>query len=237
MNIILKRSVLMITCLSLTTAGVFAQKTTGTKKPATKTKTAAKPVKKKDPIVMPLMIKNEDGSQSTYDLKRGDKLVYHVNTGSSEYDFIITINDESYEKGIDFSYEMTAPANKKGHVVITGKGKNESRKYVNFFGGGEMKLTDACTVWMTGVNFSEMPEHKTTMSFDGGPEETFYRPEKDEVAPVINVKGKNMTIDGFMINNAADGKGDKTLWINGISSNSLILKMDLGWTVELKEIR
>lgn len=46
-----------------------------------------------------------------------------------------------------------------------------------------------------------------------------------------------MKIEGFIINNAADGTGNKTWWINGISSNSLILKMDMGWTIELKEIR
>jgi hypothetical protein len=215
----------------------FAQKTVPAKKPVVKKKAVVKKAPVKAAITMPLVIKNEDGTQGYYDLKRGDQLLYHVTAGEREYDFIVTINDESYEKGIDFNYEMTAPADKKGHVIITGKGKNESRSYVNYFAGGELKLTNACTVWMTGANFSDMPSHKTTMSFDGGAAETFYRPEKDEVSPVINVKGKNMTLDAFMISNAEDGKGDKTLWINGISSNSLIVKMNLGFQIELKEIR
>lgn len=37
---------------------------------------------KAEPINMPLMIRNEDGSTSSYDLQRGDQLVYHVSAGS-----------------------------------------------------------------------------------------------------------------------------------------------------------
>lgn len=235
----MKRIISITLALFLCATISFAQKAKGPAKGKTKTtqKTTKAKVKTQDPLVMPLMIKGDDGSSSFFDLKRGDKLVYHVNANGKEYDFIVTINDESYEKGVDFNYEMTDPVNLKGHVLISAKGKNESNKYVNYFRGGEMQLDDACTVWMTGLNFSDMPNKQTTMIIDNNEPETFYRPDNDEVYPVVNVKGKMMKIDGFRINNAKDGSGNKTLWINGISSNSLILKMDLGWTIELKEIR
>jgi len=185
---------------------------------------------------MAMMIKNDDGSDGMYEIQRGDKLIYHINTGSAEYDFIVTIND-SNEKGIDFNYEMTNANNTKGHVLISDKAKNEATRYMNFFRGGELNLTDASTVWLSYKNFTDMPERKTIMQIDNGSRETFYRPEKDEVYPIIKIKGADKKIDAFIINNAADGKGKKTMWINGISSNPLIVKMDLGWTVELKEIR
>jgi hypothetical protein len=100
-----------------------------------------------------------------------------------------------------------------------------------------MKLTDATTVWLSYDNFMDMPDKKTTMQFDDGEMETFYRNDQDEVSPTINFKGKSVKLDGFIINNAMDGKGNKTLWVMGASGNPLILKMDLGWTIELKEIR
>ena len=56
----------------------------------------------------------------------------------------------------------------------------------------------------------------------------------DTVIKPIQIIQKPVKIDGFMINNAEDMKGDKTMWIQNSSSNSLILKMDLGWTIELK---
>ena len=222
-------------CLALL---AFSQKSKspakGKAKPQAK---ATKTVKKAEPIELPLMMRNEDGSTSYYNIQRGDKLVYHVSAGDKEYDFIVPINDEGYEKGIDFSYEMTAPVNTKGHVMISANGKNNSSKYVNYFSGGDLKLSDACTVWMTGKNFSDMPNKQTEMTIDNSAPEIFYRPDNDEVFPVVNLKGSPVKIEGFKINNAADGTGNKTWWINGISSNSLILKMDMGLTIELKEIR
>lgn len=187
-------------------------------------------------IFLPMMIKNDDGSTESYDLKKGDKLVYQVNAGGSEYEFIVTLNDPG-ANALDFNYEMTNSNKTSGHVTISTKAKSEATKYVNFFRGGELKLTDACTVWLSGKNFSDMPDKKTTMTLDNGAAETFYRPEKDEVNPVVKIKGEDKKLDAFIINNAADGTGNKTMWINGISSNSLIVKMDLGWSIVLKEIR
>jgi hypothetical protein len=219
---------------------ILAQKTTKTK--VVTKKKSVKTTKKKNVITpqtvsLEMFIKNDDGSSSMEPLAAGDKLVYAVNAGGQQYDFIITLKKASYEAGIEFDYEMTNANNTKGHVKIDSKAKSESKKYINYFRGGNINLTDACTVWMTYANFMDMPEKKTEMILDNNTEEIFYRPEKDEVMPTINFKGKSVKIDGFMINNAEDMKGDKTMWIQNSSSNSLILKMDLGWTIELKEIR
>jgi hypothetical protein len=187
-------------------------------------------------IFLPMMIKNDDGSTASYDIQKGDKLLYQVKAGGNEYDFIVTINSDD-ENGLDFNYEMTNSNKTSGHVVISNKARNEATKYVNFFRGGELKLTDASTIWLSGKNFSDMPNKKTTMTLDNGVPETFYRPEKDEVNPVVKIKGEDKKLDAFIINNGADGTGNKTMWINGISSNSLIVKMDLGWSIVLKEIK
>lgn len=187
-------------------------------------------------IYLPMMIKNDDGSTASYDIQKGDKLVYQVKAGGNEYDFIVTINSDD-ENGLDFNYEMTNSNKTSGHVIISNKARSEATKYVNFFRGGELKLTDASTIWLSGKNFSDMPSKKTTMTLDNGTPETFYRPEKDEVNPVVKIKGEDKKLDAFIINNGADGTGNKTMWINGISSNSLIVKMDLGWSIVLKEIK
>lgn len=190
-----------------------------------------------DAMYMPLMIKNADGSSDSYDIQKGDKLVYEVNAGGNTYNFIVTVNSESAEKGIDFNYEMTNANKTSGRVTISADAKSNATKYVNYFRGGDLNLTDACTVWLSDKNFSDMPDRKTTMQIDNSVPEIFYRPQNDEVEPVVKIKGTDKKIDGFKINNAADGTGSKTIWINGISSNSLILKMDLGFSIVLKEIK
>ena len=190
-----------------------------------------------DKMYLPLMIKNADGSLDSYDIQKGDKLVYEVNAGGSTYNFIVTVNAAAFETGIDFNYEMTNASKTSGHVIISAEARDKATKYVNYFRGGDLNLTDACSVWLSYKNFGDMPDRKTTMQIDNSAPETFYRPEDDEVEPVVKIKGTDKKIDGFRINNAADGKGSKTLWINGISSNSLILKMELGFSIVLKEIK
>jgi nitrogen fixation protein len=196
--------------------------------------TAQKSVKS---MYLPIIIKNDDGSTGSYELKKGDKLVYRVNAGGSEYDFIVTINKETPKGGLDFNYEMTNSNNTKGHVVISSVARSKATKYINYFRGGELNLTDAITVWLSYKNFGDMPDKKTTMQLDNNSPETFYRPEKDEANPVVKIKGEDKKLDAFIINNAADGTGNKTMWINGISSNSLIVKMELGFSIQLMEIK
>lgn len=189
-----------------------------------------------DSFTLPLIVKNDDGSSEFYDLKKGDKLVYQVKAGGNEYEFIVTLNDPG-NNALDFNYEMTNSNKTTGHVTISNKAKSEAIKYVNFFRGGELNLTDACTVWLSGKNFSDMGNKKTTMTLDNGAPETFYNPENDDVSTIVKIKGENKKIEAFIINNAADGSGNKTMWIHDISSNSLIVKMDMGWSIILKEIR
>jgi hypothetical protein len=98
-------------------------------------------------------------------------------------------------------------------------------------------MVDACTVWLSDKNFADMKLKKTIMQMDNNSPETFYLPVENEVNPIVKIKGENKKLDGFIINNAADGKGNKTLWINNVSSNSLILKMELGFSIHLVEIK
>src|ERR1700754_3698120 len=124
-------------------------------------------------FTLPLIVKNDDGSSEFYDLKAGDKLVYQVNAGGNEYDFIVTLNDPG-KNALDFNYEMTNANNASGHVTINGEAKSNATKYINYFRGGDLNLTDACTVWLSGKNFSDMPKKKTVMQLDNNAPETFY---------------------------------------------------------------
>jgi hypothetical protein len=208
------------------------------KTPVVKTKVTIKPTTPPSakPVNMDIDFKTDEAPYS-YAVQKGDQFVYHVNAGGSEYDFIVTINKFSYENGIDFDYTMTNDNQTSGHVVISPTAKDKARDYINYFRGGDLNLTNSSSVWLSYSTFMDMPKKKTVMSFDGGAKTNMYRPANDEVVPVVKVKGVDRKIDAFMINSAADGTGDKTLWIHGSSSNPLIIKMDLGFQIELKEIR
>ena len=180
----------------------------------------------------------KDDVTLSYDLKKGDKLVYHVTNNGNEYDFTVTINTFSYDKGIDFSYEIGAPVNKKGHVNISGPAYRTSRKYVNYFAGGELKLTDACAIWLChDAYYEDLNSKKTVMTMDNGAPETFYEPEDDAVEHEIIFKGETVKVDALRLNNKSDGNGSKEVWVHNSSGNPLIIKMDVGYTIELKEVK
>ncbi len=115
---------------------------------------------------LPIMLKNADGSNDMYEIQKGDKLVYHVKAGAVEYDFIITVN--SSEGALDFNYEMTNAKKTSGHVTIGADARDTATRYVNYFSGGELNLTDAITVWLSRTNFRNMSDKKTIMTLDEG---------------------------------------------------------------------
>lgn len=190
-----------------------------------------------DSMNMPMVFKNLDGTFGSYNIIKGDKLIYQVNAGGNEYDFIVTVVSGSSKGALNFNYEMTNSRKTTGQVLISANARNNATKYINYFAGGKLNLTDAITVWLSDKNFGDMAKRKTTMQIDNNSPETFYRPEKDEASLVVKIKGEDKKLDAFIINNSADGGGDKTMWINLLSDNALIVKMNLGFTIVLKEIK
>ena len=186
---------------------------------------------------MSIYFKNEDGTNGNHHLAKGDKLIYQVNAGGNEYDFIVTVNSGSSKGALDFNYEMTNSKNTKGHVLISADARSNATRYINYFGGGELNLTNAITVWLSNKNLKDLAGKKTIMQIDNNNPETFYLAEKDEPILVVRVKGENKNVDAFVINNAADGTGNKTIWVYPDSGNTLIVKMNLGFTIVLKEIK
>ncbi len=228
--------VLLLSC-SLSTV---AQKTTKGKKRATTRKvTTKKPVPKVQEMIVeddnPLLKMEND--KFLYMGKSGDQLVYEVNAGGNVYDFIVTLQPRTDKYRYAFNWEMTAPVNRKGHVNITQEAAYDSKKYNNYFNGGDLTLTDACTVWLSGQNFADMPDKQTTMQLDNGAAETFYRKDEAETEYTVLYKGNEVKLDIFKIDNDKTGSDHHQMWVQGISSYPLIVKMDLGWTIRLKEIR
>lgn len=180
---------------------------------------------------------NAENDTWTLDLAAGDTLVYEVQAGGKTYPFIVMLKEyDPSEKGISFDWRMTGAVEKAGSVHITSEALMNSRSYINFFSDGPVVLKEASTVFFTYENFMDMPQKKTKLNLDGK-EFTFYRPEKDEVPYKVKVGGLDYSLDGFQLNNQPDGKGDKTMVIQGISSCALILRMDIGFVVELKEVK
>ncbi|MCF8234055.1 MAG: hypothetical protein K9G67_01415 [Bacteroidales bacterium] len=166
----------------------------------------------------------------------GQILVYEVDFNGNVYDFIVHIKE--VEDGISFDYEMTNEAGTKGSVNMSKEAVDNAIAQNNYFGGGEMNLDDQTTVWVSKKVFSDLVnEGVATISPDGG----MSRVEIGDVWAGHNYEMYNaisdMTFDDISYVYAESPDGDVRYWIHLNESNSLILKMDLGWSITLKELR
>lgn len=172
---------------------------------------------------------------STLILQKGSVLTYEVNLYGDVYDFIVKIKKYD-EQGIEFDYEMTNDRNTSGNVKFTKDAFENAHMLYNYFAGGPVSLTDATTVWVSKKVFAELLSGTSTISSNEG--ETY-----DEVRPVgvfhdfeaFN-KLSNSTINDITYLYATSEDESAKYWIHFSKSNPLILGMDLGWTIWLKEI-
>jgi hypothetical protein len=244
------KTLLVITTALLMSTGLSAQTT---KAPAKKTstssakgKTAAKGKKSSKGV----KIKTSEGSEfdevicyengpCTFNILKKDTLVYEVNAAGKQYNLFIIPNKFQANTIADFNWKTTGSDPKSGHVVINASALNAGKRYLMDFPGGELKLTDASAVWLSNVNFKEVTKGETAITFDGSTSENFKSPEADAVSADVNYKGKQMSLEGFSIENKPEGEaGRKEVWVLNISTNLLILKLDNGaYSIMLKEVR
>jgi hypothetical protein len=252
--------ILSVICALLISVGLLAQakpltktsspkpaapkpKTTSTAKPKTSSKgkkssSSSRKLNTSGEMEFEELICYEDGP-CTFTIVRKDTLVYEVNSAGKTYDLLIIPNKFDGVSLADFNWKMVGGDNKSGHVVINSTGINSARKYMFNLPGGETKLSDASSFWLSNLNFKEVAKGETTLSIDGGELETFKSPPADAVSTDINYKGKPLNIEGFALQNKAEGEsGRKEIWVMNVSNNLLLIKLDnVSWSMKLKEVR
>lgn len=165
----------------------------------------------------------------------GQKLVYGVDFYGNNYDFIITIT--SLEDGINFDYKMTNATNTTGTVSISAEAMDNATAQNNMFSGGEMMLLNKTTVWVSQKVFMDLQEDGVANVLPDGVNQVKLK-QKKVAHDYEAMNSKN----GQMINNLsyvyAESDDQKyKYWIHLDDNYPLILKMDLGWSIWLKEIK
>jgi hypothetical protein len=225
-----------------TVTKIAAKPKTSTKgKPSTKGKKSSANSKKlstSGEMEFEEVICYEDGP-CTFTIIKKDTLVYEVNAAGQQYNLMVIPNKFDPAAIADFNWKTSAPDNKSGHVVINSQGLNNGRKYLLNLPAGELKLSDASTFWLSGQSFKEIAKGETTLAIDNGETEIFKSPAADAVSTDIVYKGKPLSIEGFALQNKAEGEpGRKELWVMNVSNNLLLIKLDNGsWSMRLKEVR
>jgi hypothetical protein len=175
----------------------------------------------------------------TFNILKKDTLVYEVNTAGKQYSLFIVPNKFQSNTIADFNWRTTGAEPKSGHVVISSPALNSGKRYMIDLPSGELKLTDASSLWLSSINFKEISKGETAMTLDNSGPENFRSPEADAVSTDINYKGKQLSLEGFSIQTKPEGEaGRKEIWVLNISTNLLIIKLDNNsYSMVLKEVR
>jgi hypothetical protein len=163
-------------------------------------------------------------------LKNGDILVYEVNVNGDVYNFEVAIKE--IREAIVFDWTMPQK-DMSGEVTLEKEARAGATVYKNFFKDGEdWAFTDTSTVWMSRKNYNEAKKGGTIMTVDRNGAERFDK--KPGGALDITFKGKPMKIKYMQVSNA---DGSRTLQVLDNVAQPLIVNMNLGWTITLKEVK
>ena len=181
-------------------------------------------------------------SQPAYKMQVGDQLVYQVEAGNNEYDFIVTPTKLS-STGITFDYVMSAPANKTGTISMTSEALKNSMTMYNKFGGGNVNLTDQLSVFASKAMMTFAAEGSSDIYLNGpkGESENFVTLEGMDsptngstyIKWIKNINGVDYLLDGPILENADGSKGIRYTDGGGFP---FITYMELDFKVYLKEI-
>lgn len=171
-------------------------------------------------------------SAQTLALKPGSVLTYAVNANGSNYNFIVTIM--GIGDNLVFDYEMTAPAATSGNVTLTASALATASAQTNMFSGGSITLADKTTVWLSKTVFNGLKkDFQARISCDGGQPVTLLNNYEDQYRVIVDNKEARLNI---FYAEEQSGKPFK-YWILNDAANPLIVKMDLGWTIELIDVK
>jgi len=172
---------------------------------------------------------------STLMLQEEMALVYEVDYYGTNYDFIVTIL--SFEDGIKFSYEMTNESKTNGTISISEDAFQNSLIQYNYFSGGDVKLESQTSVWVSQMIFQQlMNTGECRLSFNGED----YISLKNAIAKhdyEIDIKSSDEVLDDISYVYAESEDSQYKYWIHLSMYQPIVLRMDLGWKIWLKEIR
>lgn len=170
---------------------------------------------------------------SNLSTKKGMNYTYEVDFFGNKYDFIVSVTEKSPEKGLSFDYKMTNTKNTSGKVYMSAEALNSARVQNNYFSGGDMKLNDMTTVWISKTVYEELAtKGESKISTDGGSTWVALKRVHYNYDFPVKTGAEVQNHFAYMYCEGSDGKAK--FWIQ-TGNNPLILKMDLGWSITLKE--
>jgi ankyrin repeat protein len=166
------------------------------------------------------------------DLKVGTQLVWAVDYNGEKYDFIVDI--KNLRSNLIVLWRMTNLWNHSGIMTITEKALKYAEWQQNYFGSedSDLLLEDATSIWVSDLVFQSLKAGKIT-NMAGDREINDLIPRGKDLIPV-KINGNWQMLE---VITASDAKNQEFYQILNSDEHPVILKMNFGWELVIKEIK
>lgn len=165
-------------------------------------------------------------------LRKGTKLVYDVNYSGTQYEFTVTMNEES--DAFNFDWKISSPDIKSGSINVTKSALENANSLFSNFSGGNIQLKDECCFFLSKKMFNALKGNGSIEIFTD---------KKDGVLTIFgNPYNHTQTIgyqnnfsNEFECRTVSDGGDFQITYVND-ETFPLIVELNLGMKMKLKSI-
>ena len=166
-------------------------------------------------------------------MKPGTVLTYDVTNGTKKYQLIATIKKLGDE--ITFDWKMTEPVNKTGTVSMSATAVSKADALFNYFTGGDSKLEKEISLFISKKIFAEISSTALASIKLNGATDTATVMSNTISEFNFNLNGNLVAVPGWELQGGSDIK--YTVDVLESVKFPLIVRIDLGWTIQLAEIK
>ena len=165
-------------------------------------------------------------------LKKGTKLIYDVNYSGTQYEFLVTMNEES--NAYKFDWKLNSPENLAGSINLSKAALENANSIFNKFSGGNIQLTDECCFILSKNIFNALK---------GNGSIEIYTDKNDGVLTIFGNPYNHTQTIGYKNNfsnelecrTVTDGGDFQITYVND-ENFPLIVELNLGMKMKLKSI-
>ncbi len=161
-------------------------------------------------------------------LKNGSSLSYHVVFNAIEYDFIV--DSLTLAADVSFNWKMTEPMVMDGSILIKKNALDTATSFYNYFSGGNLVFEDKTSIWVSKKVFKAIKKGSSIVVDAGTGREKLLFVAKENI--LVNINGHQKSLETLK----SVTESGKIIWILNNPANPIIIKMNLGWTIVLKEV-
>ena len=166
-------------------------------------------------------------------MKPGTQLIYNVTRGKEKYNLHVTLKKAVNEMA--FVWQTDTPDGKSGNITIAPGALATSNAVYTNFNAGEIKLQDACALFISKKIFNDAGTTSQASLKLNGSSDTLTVMNNTISEFNFTMDGNLMTVPGWELQG---GPGNKyTLDVFESVKFPVIFKLDIGFTMTLTEVK